>query len=255
AKCLQINYTTHDIHCDQDTLKPGCGQSVMTLSREQGTGAHLFWYAQVLGAYVIQILHVGVDAHNRSPQLIEFLWVQWFSVVPRYHWGFKEGQLPKVGFIPDSPAAFGFLNPSLVLRAYHLIPAFGDGRTNDLLRHGPTVAWPFGEVDDWTTFYVNIFTDQDMFARFARIGVSHQIQYILPNATEDENFVGDNDNELLAESNLEPSTSNAGGQILDSNVGNCQNQALGDETDGEDNIESDEDNTEPDEEEDIESDA
>jgi hypothetical protein len=27
---------------------------------------------------------------------------------------------------------------------------------DDLLRHGPTVAWPFGEVDDWNTFYVNM---------------------------------------------------------------------------------------------------
>jgi hypothetical protein len=108
----------------------------------------------------------------------------------------------------------------------------------------------------------NSFADRDMFARFARIGVGHQIQYILPNATEDENFVGDDDDELLAEGDLEPSTSNAGGQILDSNVGNCQNQALGDETDGEDDVESDEDDVEsdeddaePDEEEDIESDA
>lgn len=78
------------------------------------------------------------------------------GVVPRYHWGFKDGRLPKVGFIPDSPAAFGFLDPSLVVRACHLIPAFADGRTDDLLRHGPTVARPFGEVDDWNAFYVNM---------------------------------------------------------------------------------------------------
>jgi hypothetical protein len=128
----------------------------MTLSREQGAGAHPFWYAQVLGAFVIQILHVGADARNRSPQSMEFLWVRWFGVVPHYCWGFKEGRLPKVGFIPDSPAAFGFLDPSLVLRACHLIPAFADGRTDDLLRHGPTAARPFGEVDDWTAFYVNM---------------------------------------------------------------------------------------------------
>jgi hypothetical protein len=93
----------------------------------------------------------------------------------------------------------------------------------------------------------NSFADRDMFARFAHIGVGHQIQYILPNTTEDENFVGDNDDELLAEGDLEPTTGNAGGQILDSNVGNHQNQALGDETDAS--------SEETDEEEDIESDT
>ncbi|KIK33785.1 hypothetical protein CY34DRAFT_18155 [Suillus luteus UH-Slu-Lm8-n1] len=111
---------------------------------------------------------------------------------------------------------------------------------DDLLRHGPTVARPFGEEDDWNTFYVNIFANRDMFARFARIGIGHQIQYTLLNATEDENFVGDNDDELLAEGDLEPTTSNTGGQIFDSDVGNCQNQALGNETDEED-VESDDD--------------
>jgi len=50
----------------------------------------------------------------------------------------------------------------------------------------------------------NSFADRDMFARFACIDVGHQIQYILPNTTEDENFVGDNDDELLAEGDLEP---------------------------------------------------
>jgi hypothetical protein len=103
----------------------------------------------------------------------------------------------------------------------------------------------------------NSFADRDMFARFARIGVGHQIQYTLPNATEDENFVGDDDDELLAEGDLEPTTSNAGGQILDSDVGNCQNQALGDETDDDEDVESDDEDVESDDDddEDVESDT
>ncbi|KAG2063662.1 hypothetical protein BDR04DRAFT_1123110 [Suillus decipiens] len=124
--------------------------------------------------------------------------------------------------------------------------AFADGCMDDLLRHSPTVAQPFGEVYDWNAFYVNIFANQDMFAHFACIGIGHQIQYTLPNATEDENFVGDDDNELLAEGDLEPTTSNTGGQILNSDVGNCQNQALGDETDDEEDIESDDEDVKSD---------
>jgi len=156
AKRFQINYTTYDVRRDQDTLRPGCGATIMTLSREDDVDAHPFWYAKVLGAFCVQVLHLGSNVHNRSPQSIEFLWVRWLGVVPHYRWGFKEGRLPKIGFIPDSSYAFGFLDPSLVLRACHLIPSFADGRTNTLLQNGPTVARPLGEVDDWTAFYVNM---------------------------------------------------------------------------------------------------
>ncbi|KAG1722403.1 uncharacterized protein EDB91DRAFT_1088151 [Suillus paluster] len=44
---------------------------------------------------------------------MEVLWVRWFGVVPQYRWGFQEARLPKIGFIPKSPGAFGFLDPSL----------------------------------------------------------------------------------------------------------------------------------------------
>ncbi|KAG1740142.1 uncharacterized protein EDB91DRAFT_1053371, partial [Suillus paluster] len=156
AKHLQINYTTYDVRRDQDTLKPGCGGVVMTFSREHGGDTHPFWYAQVLGTFCVQVLHVGPDVCNRSPQSMEFLWVRWFSVVLHYCWSMREGRLLKVGFIPDSPSAFGFLDPSVVLRACHLIPSFADGHTDTLLQYGPTVARRFGEVNDWTAFYVNM---------------------------------------------------------------------------------------------------
>ncbi|KAG1849438.1 hypothetical protein DFJ58DRAFT_630375, partial [Suillus subalutaceus] len=79
-KCLQINYMTYDVCRDQDTLKPGYGGVVMTLLREHDGDTHPFWYAQVLGAFSVQVLHVGPDIHNRSPQSMEFLWVQWLSI-------------------------------------------------------------------------------------------------------------------------------------------------------------------------------
>ncbi|KAG2072362.1 hypothetical protein BDR04DRAFT_1127678 [Suillus decipiens] len=156
AKHLQINYTTYDVHRDQDTLKPGYSGVVMTLSREHDDDTHPFWYAQVLGAFSIQVLHVGPDICNCSPQSMEFLWVWWFGVVPCYRWGIREGCLPKVGFILDSPSVFGFLDPSIVLRACHLIPCFADGHMDTLLQYSPTVVQLFGEVNDWAAFYVNM---------------------------------------------------------------------------------------------------
>jgi hypothetical protein len=130
----------------------------MVLSPETGCQAHPFWYARVLGVFHARILHTGPLATNRSIQHMEFLWVRWFGVVPRYRYGHRAARLPKIGFVPDSdPLAFGFLDPSLVLRGCHLIPAFNDGRTSDLLTVPCTVAHPPDEDDDWAAFYVNVY--------------------------------------------------------------------------------------------------
>jgi hypothetical protein len=65
---------------------------------------------------------------------MEFLWVRWFGVEPGYHWGFKTARLPKIGFVPNTDdMAFGFLDPSLVIRGCHLVPSFADGCTTKLL--------------------------------------------------------------------------------------------------------------------------
>jgi hypothetical protein len=71
--------------------------------------------------------------------------------------GFKAARLPKIGFVPDTDdASFGFLDPSLVIRGCHLIPAFNEGKTADLLRVSQTAGWWPGDVDDWKAFYVNL---------------------------------------------------------------------------------------------------
>ena len=149
-KHFQVNYTTYDIHHEQDTLRPGHDAFIMMLSRENDPGAHPFWYAQILGAFLIPLHYHGVN------QTIEVLWVRWFGVVPGHQWGINKARLPKIGFIPDSPGAFRFLDPSLVLRACHLIPAFAEGRTNSLLPYGPSIARENGNSDDWTAYYVNM---------------------------------------------------------------------------------------------------
>jgi hypothetical protein len=154
---FQVNYTTYDVRRDQDSMRPGHNCTVMTLSREEGENAHPFWYAQVLRAFRIQVLHTGSQARNRSSQSVEVLWVRWLGVDPTYRWGLKEARLPKVGFVPETDDnAFGFLDPSLVIRGCHLIPAFSEGRSNTLLRHGPSLARLQHETDDWVFFYVNM---------------------------------------------------------------------------------------------------
>jgi hypothetical protein len=157
AKVLRVNYTTYDIRRDQDSMNPRTHCDVMVLSRETGSDAHPYWYARVLGVFHIRVLHTGPAAKNRSVQRLEFLWVRWFGTVAGHRHGFKVARLPKIGFIEETDdQAFGFLDPSLVIRGCHIIPAFADGRTQALLKTPHTAARPPGESDDWVAFYVNM---------------------------------------------------------------------------------------------------
>jgi len=156
SKIFQVNYTTYDIHRDQDVIRPGSNSSVvMTLSREINPAVHRFWYAQVVCAFHIQV-HFCLGGISQPKRGMEVLWVRWFGVDPDHRWGFKQARLPKISFVPDSNDAFGFLDPSLVIRGCHIIPAFADGRTDLLMPRGPSLSRRPGEVDDWRAFYVNM---------------------------------------------------------------------------------------------------
>jgi hypothetical protein len=158
AKVLRINYTTYDVRRAQDIVNPRTNSDVMTLSRETASGAHPYWYCRILGIFHAQVLHTGPNATNRSIQHMEFLWVRWYGEVHGQRWKPNTPRLFKVGFVPDTDSsAFGFLDPSLVLRACHLVPEFKKGMTGDLLRVGRTAARRPGEIEDWIAFYVMMY--------------------------------------------------------------------------------------------------
>ena len=129
--------------------------NVMTLSHD---GEHPFWYARALRAFQIPTCYLGRRSKNPSFHKMDVLWVRWLGVEPNYSWSFKHARLPKVGFIPDTDEdlAFGFLDPSSVIRACHLIPAFAGGRTAALMKPGPSLGRLPGETDDWGSSYVNM---------------------------------------------------------------------------------------------------
>ena len=70
----------------------------------------------------------------------------------------QSARLPKVGFVEyTDPLAFGFLDPSLVVRGCHLVPAFADGKTSSLLPLNPTAACSPDKHEDWVSFYVMMY--------------------------------------------------------------------------------------------------
>ncbi|KAG2150702.1 uncharacterized protein EDB93DRAFT_1041621, partial [Suillus bovinus] len=83
-------------------------------------------------------------------------------------------RLPRIGFLRgEDPCAFGFVDPDVVIRAIHLIPAFEHGQTDQLLAD----SFVRREADlgkDWLYFYINIFADRDMFMRYRGGGIGHK---------------------------------------------------------------------------------
>ena len=125
---------------------------------ESNSAAHPFWYCAVIGIFHAEVQHIGQNSSGLSWKPMDFLWVRWLGVVPDRSFGHKQARLPKIGFIKDTDEyAFGFLDPSLVIRGCHLIPAFVDGKTTDLLStQAPTEARPNGQIDDWMAYYIGM---------------------------------------------------------------------------------------------------
>ena len=82
---------------------------------------HPFWYAWVIHALNIQVFFCP-DGISWLRHHMKVLWVRWLGIDQQNKWGFKEAQLPKVGFVPDRAdhEPFGFLDPSLVIQECHL---------------------------------------------------------------------------------------------------------------------------------------
>ena len=144
---------------DQDTVNPRTHADIMVLSHEdEERERHPYWYGRV-----VHVLHVFVQTRNilgiLSPaKRMDVLWVRWFGRNPdrRIRAGWKAKRLYQVGFLPiNTPGAFGFLDPDLVIRGVHMIPRFSEGKTNALLP--PSIIRPLSHKDeDWRYFYVGM---------------------------------------------------------------------------------------------------
>lgn len=151
---MQVYYTTYDLRREYDTINSRTHADVMVLSGEM-MPSHPYWYARVLGIFHMETWLV--DSGEPVKHHLEVLWVRWLAPLKSHQSGMKRARLPKVAFVEESDLdAFGFLDPSQVIRGAHLIPAFASGRGTSSLRYGKSLARPGGELDDWEEQYVGM---------------------------------------------------------------------------------------------------
>ncbi len=148
---------------DQDSVNPRTHADIMVLSPEDTIeGAkdpdlgHPYWYARVVGIFHAKVRYFGPGSMSSDMQKVEFLWVRWFGRDLSARGGFGKRRLHRIGLADsEQPGAFGFLDPGLVIRSVHLIPAFHYGRTTAKL--GPSILRQPQELDeDWDLYYVNM---------------------------------------------------------------------------------------------------
>jgi hypothetical protein len=90
---------------------------------------HRFRYARVLGVYHANVIYVGHGMLNYQPRRMEFLWVRWYQTVNATASGWNALKLDRVKFLPmTDDDAMGFIDPSDVLRASYIVPAFSSGK-------------------------------------------------------------------------------------------------------------------------------
>ena len=155
---LNIKYTSYEVQREKDTIHLGYGRTgIMVYTPMLREDENEPWsYANVLGVYHVTIR----TAFKPEPETLTVLWVRWMQRSTSNLAGPNSRNYTRVSFVPwtGTPgSAFDFIDPSHVIRACHLIPAFNLGRTHDLL--DPSVARdPKG---DWCAYYANRYSLMD----------------------------------------------------------------------------------------------
>lgn len=147
---MTIGYTTYDVRRDKDLVHLNFGNQAVMVYSPTSRDAEPWLYA-----YVVAIFHAFVStAADPEPKRLELLWVRWMERDASQLQGGNSCKYTRISFIPhsDTPGeCFGFVDPSHVVRACHLIPAFHLQRTRDLLE----VSMARDTKGDWRAFYVN----------------------------------------------------------------------------------------------------
>lgn len=147
---LTVEYTTYNLRREEDVVHLNFGNQAVLVYSPTSQAAEPWFYAHIIAIY-----HVFVhSAANPEPKRLELLWVRWMERDLSQLQGENSSQYTRVSFIPYSGVpgeVFDFVDPSHVIRACHLIPAFELGRSHDRL--GLSMARNI--KGDWRAFYMN----------------------------------------------------------------------------------------------------
>jgi hypothetical protein len=152
-KKLMIFSTTYDLQRCSHTIRPISHPDIMVQAADFDDEP--YWYGRTL-----LIFHVDCKLRTSAHwQTFDVVFVRWFAqndLSPR--------RLPRVGWFntmdtSEAIGAFGFIDPSLIVRGAHIIPAFDTGRTNQILP-GSSIARVGSSGDnklyDYNWSYVNV---------------------------------------------------------------------------------------------------
>ncbi|KAI0684253.1 hypothetical protein C8T65DRAFT_593884, partial [Cerioporus squamosus] len=153
---MRCNYTTYDMRRDQDSINPRTHPDIVLPDNDP---QHPFAYARVIKILHADVCYTGPDATaaSRRWRPLNILWVRWFELDTSYVSGFQHRRLPRLQFVDaDHPSLnpFGFIDPSNVLRASYLMPAFNHGETKHLLGPSPLARRPMDNDADFMYYYV-----------------------------------------------------------------------------------------------------
>lgn len=159
-KLARFYHTTYDVRRSEDVINPRTTHcDVMLLADHPDmTITHPFLYGRVIGIYHVNVVYVGQGMKSYDAMRFDLLHVRWFQLEmsdlqDRHLSEWVSLRLNRLSF-PSmaSKDSFAFVDPSLVLRGCHLIPAFSSGK-----RHpgGTGFSGMAKDGNDWRSYYVN----------------------------------------------------------------------------------------------------
>lgn len=174
-KLARFYYTTYDVRRAEDVINPRTSHSnIMLLSdiaannnhSDSSDNMHPFLYGRVIGIYHVNVVYTGPGMKGYEAMHFDFLHVRWFQLnviqasgrQARHHTkGWASLRLDSLSFPPMADeGSFSFVDPTLVLRGCHLIPAFSSGKR---YTDGKGLSKVAGDKNDWKHYYVNRSVD------------------------------------------------------------------------------------------------
>lgn len=162
-KLARFYYTTYDVRREEDVINPRTSHcNIMLLadlklenksSLDASNDSHPFIYGRVIGIYHVNVIYIGPGKQGYESMRFDFLHVRWLQLDTIKTQGWASLRLDQLSFPPvASKNAFGFVDPSLVLRSCHLIPGFCSEKSHP---DGIGLSTISDDKNDWKKYYVN----------------------------------------------------------------------------------------------------